>query len=139
MAFFVGGGHACGMQKFPSQGLKNPSHSSDPSCCSENAGCLTRCTTREHPEWHLTTEMDSLTVPEPRGLKSSRAIHSRGLKGGSVPCRLSQLLGTQCSVTCGPITPFSFFFLFCFCFCFCFCLPFLGLLPWNMEVPRLGV
>ena len=30
--------------KFPDQG-SNPHHSSDPSCCSDNARCLTQCTT----------------------------------------------------------------------------------------------
>ena len=39
-------GHACGMRKFPGQGL-NPRHSNDPSCYSDNVGSLTRCTTRE--------------------------------------------------------------------------------------------
>ena len=32
---------------------------------------------------------------------------------------------------------FLFFRFFCCCCCFCFC--FLGLHPWHMEVPRLGV
>ena len=32
--------------KFPGQGL-NPYHSSDPSCCNDNRGSLTRCTTGE--------------------------------------------------------------------------------------------
>ena len=42
--FFGGGGaHVHGMWKFPH-------HSSDPSRCSDNAGCLTRCTTREHQQ-----------------------------------------------------------------------------------------
>ena len=34
------------MQKFPGQEL-NPCHSSDPSCCSDNARTLTYCVTRE--------------------------------------------------------------------------------------------
>ena len=34
------------MQKFPGQGL-NPCHDRDPSCCSDNMGSLTCCTTRE--------------------------------------------------------------------------------------------
>ena len=39
-------GHTCSMWKFPSQ-RSNPHHSRDPSCCSDNAGSLTYCTTRE--------------------------------------------------------------------------------------------
>ena len=39
-------GHILGMQKFPDQGW-NPSHSSDLSLCSNNAGSLTYCTKRE--------------------------------------------------------------------------------------------
>ena len=39
-------GCTCGIQKFPVQG-SNPHHSSNQSHCSENAGSLTHCTTRE--------------------------------------------------------------------------------------------
>ena len=39
---------AQGVQKFPGQEL-NLHHSSDPSCCSDNAGSLTHSTTRELP------------------------------------------------------------------------------------------
>ena len=44
--FFFSFGHACGMWKFPGQGLK-PHHSINPSHCSDNARLLTRCITRE--------------------------------------------------------------------------------------------
>ena len=36
------------MWKFPGRG-SNPGHSSDPSCCSDIAGSLTHCATRELP------------------------------------------------------------------------------------------
>ena len=36
----------CGIWKFPGQG-SNPCHCNDPSHCSDNAGSLTCCTTRE--------------------------------------------------------------------------------------------
>ena len=45
-AFFWGGSHTHGIQKFPSQG-SNPHHCSNPSYCSDNAGSLTHWATRE--------------------------------------------------------------------------------------------
>ena len=39
-------GHANTMWKIPGQG-SNPHHSSNPSCCRDNAGSSTHCTTRE--------------------------------------------------------------------------------------------
>lgn len=44
--------------KFPNQGL-NPSHGSNPSCCSDSAGSLTCCDTGEHPY-----SADEKTEPE---------------------------------------------------------------------------
>ena len=38
--------YSCGMWKFLGRGL-NWRHSSNPSCCSDNAGPLTHCATRE--------------------------------------------------------------------------------------------
>ena len=48
--FFWGGAHTCSMWKFPGQGL-NLYHSSSLSCCSDNVGFLTFCTTRKLPDW----------------------------------------------------------------------------------------
>ena len=42
--YFVG--PICSMCKFPGEG-SNPCHSNDRSCCSDNAGSLTHCATRE--------------------------------------------------------------------------------------------
>ena len=47
--FFIFG-HTHSMQKFLGQGL-NPCHSSDPGCCSDNARCSTRCTTRDSQKY----------------------------------------------------------------------------------------
>ena len=59
--FFVCFGHAHSMWKmwkFPSQEL-NLRHSSNLGCCSDNAGSLTWCTTRELPFGSFETEMQS--------------------------------------------------------------------------------
>ena len=45
-------GHTQGMWKFLDQGL-NPHHSSDSSCCNDNARSLTHCATRELPVYIL--------------------------------------------------------------------------------------
>ena len=45
--FLIGG--SCDMGKFTGKG-SNLSHSSNPSCCSDNAGSLTPCTARK--PWH---------------------------------------------------------------------------------------
>ena len=46
------GGHTCGMWKIPGQG-SNPGHSSDLSHCTDNAGSLTHCATKELLMWYI--------------------------------------------------------------------------------------
>ena len=60
--FFFGCAH--GIQKFIGQGL-NPHYSSNPGCCSDNAGSLTCCATREHSCLHFLTIFLFLTQQIP--------------------------------------------------------------------------
>ena len=55
------------LENFPGQGL-NPHHRSDPSRCSDNAGSLTHCTTRELPDLPIESGDSSRTLgPPPPG------------------------------------------------------------------------
>ena len=72
-------------------------------------------------------------------------IHVSAFSKDAGDCKLVFLLKIQALFSrVSPLgskmqEPWPYFVCVCVCVCVCVFLPFLGPLPWHMEVPRLGV